>query len=538
MRKIESLFISGAFLATVLGAGIAIYNHDGTTRPGDTYHFPTSKYGAFIAAQHAIYVNDFGHANEFMASLDDVDYKAVQTSKYISEFLSGHMPADAAELRDDKTPAARFVYDAYLVNNDDWDALYKRHKSDESALVAPFRIWSAVQKNRITETMKFIDKLPTNASWKSFVRGQIYAEIGKYDQAATEFAKVRTDFMNVNDYMYIMSFYTHHDMNDAANKLRADFTSSPGGMYMLQYTDYPAWETISGYKNAMAFSIIQNVSHTQIMMYSDLALLMLRFAQITAPGFGPDSDIINYYMGQFLLNNDGNFDEYFNRVDDASPFAPFVWMRRADTAGDARMLRDIVRAHPLFAPGVMNLVLYYTQHGDMRHALRTLDSALKNDDLPENGRAFFMKMRAQVHYAFGKIDAAAHDIKSASEVLPMDADIMLMQAKIWAAQNRNLDDAYEYAMSVVRRNPSDTLAWDAVGVVVAAREGLDAGLAVLARVGDVSSNCSLLFMHLGDMYAEMGDNVRARDAYIRAIDLSSDGLVSIPVINKKIRKLK
>ena len=53
-----------------------------------------------------------------------------------------------------------------------------------------------------------------------------------------------------------------------------------------------------------------------------------------------------------------------------------------------------------------------------------------------------------------------------------------------------------------------------------------------------SVKCSALFMHLGDMYVETGEYDMARDAYMRAIDLSYDGLVSVPAINKKLRMLK
>lgn len=45
-------------------------------------------------------------------------------------------------------------------------------------------------------------------------------------------------------------------------------------------------------------------------------------------------------------------------------------------------------------------------------------------------------------------------------------------------------------------------------------------------------------MRLGDLYAANGDSKRARDAYMRAIDLSDDGLTIVPELKKKIRKLK
>ena len=93
-------------------------------------------------------------------------------------------------------------------------------------------------------------------------------------------------------------------------------------------------------------------------------------------------------------------------------------------------------------------------------------------------------------------------------------------------------------MMLVQQNPTDILAWDTLGVVVAQREGVDAALEVLERVGEVSETCSSLFEHLGDIYAITGDVDKAVESYMRAIDLSDDGLTVIPVIERKIRKIK
>lgn len=538
MRKIESLFIGGAILATVVGTGIAIWNWSAVGKRSETYHFPTSKYGAFLAAQHAVYVNDFDTAAIFTADLQDVDFATVRSVRYLSEFLGGKLPADSADLKNDKTVPARIIYDAYLVSTDNWDAVYKNHRKDESALAAPLRIWSSVATGRKADALKFIKTLPTNDSWKAFVRGQIYAETGDAATAAKEFAAVRSDFMNINDYMYIMAFYQKNNMSDAADKLRTEFTARPGGMYMLDYDNLPTWDTFSGYKNALAFSLVQNVSHTQIMMYSDLSLLLLRFAQITGPNFGADNDAVNYYLGQFFFNNAGDYDAYFSKIKSDSPFYLFGVLRTAERSGDVRSLRAAVRQNPLFVPATGRLVAYYVQNGERRAALRTVNNALDNPNLTSGGRAFFLKTRANIHYVFGDFDAAAHDIKAASSAQPVDGDILALQAKIWAAQNREIENAYDYAMTLVRKNPTDIMAWDTLGVVVAAREGAAAGIEILSRVGEVSVKCSSLFMHLGDMYVAVGEYDKARDAYMRAIDLSDDGLVSVPTINKKLRILR
>lgn len=539
MKKTETFLIGAGLIAALIAVGTIMWKHDYNkqTVPEFTSRQPT-KYGAFLAAQHAIYVNDFERAVDFSKYFGDVEYPTVQSSRYMSEFLSGQMPNDAQFLESEKSMPARLIYDAYLLNNNKWDEMYRRHKTDESALSAPLRIWSSVATKRVNDALKFVDALPTNASYKAFVRGQIYAETGDKDKATAEFAKVRSEFMNINDYLYIMSFYSHNNMQDAANTLRSDFTSRPGGMFMLDFDTIPDWSVYSGYKNALAFSLIQNVSHTQIMIYSDLSILLLRFSQIISSDTNSDANAINYYLGQFFFNNTGDYARYFNNISRTSPFYSFAALRMADKSGDITELEHVADNNPLFVPAINKIVAYHTKVGDKRAALRRINKALDNKRLPENGRAFFLKGRAQIHFAFGDVSAAQSDLHEASKILIADADILALQAKIWASENREIENAYDYAMTLVRQNPTDIMAWDTLGRVVAQREGAEAALDLLSRVGDVADTCSSLFEHLGDLYTQIGDTKLAQDAYKRAIYLSDDGLVVVPNIDKKLRNLK
>ncbi len=538
MRKIESLFITISLLAIVAVTGGAIWSYVNKSQQVTVYEFPATKYGAFLAAQHAIYVNDFNTATELVPALVDVQYPIVQNTVYLSDFLSGRMPFDAHLLKNEKSMPAQLIYDAYLIQNENWKELHNRHKTDESALAAPLRIWSAIANEWRTNTFKFIDNLPTNASWKSFVRGQIYAEQGDIEQATENFLAVSPDFMNINDYLYVMSFFTHNGLTEYAQQLKNDFTARPGGMFMLNYDNIPDWSVYSGYKNQLAFSLVQNVSHTSVMMYSDLAMLLLRFAQITAPDFANSNGAVDYYLGNYFFHNIGNYEQHFNKIQSDSPFKLFGLLRTAEKSQDKQHLQDALEKHPLFVPGINVMVGHHIQHGNKNAALRIVRRAINDKNLDEVGRAFFLKSRAQIHFAFGDLDKAQDDIKEAADTLVMDGEILSLQAKIWAEQNRELDNAYEYAMTLVRQNPTDILAWDTLGCVVAAREGVDAALDVMERVGDVSESCSALFEHLGDMYVIKGDIDKANDAYKRAIDLSDDGLVVVPLIERKIRKLK
>lgn len=538
MKKAQTLFIGSILVATIAITGGAVWYHNYAGKKTDNFVYPTSQYGAFLAAQHAVYVNDFENASKFSAQLTDVDYPIVQSTKFLSEFLSGRMPEGVIILEEEKTAASRLIYDAYLVQQKKWKDLYQRHKKDESALAAPLRVWSSVAIDKEQDALKFIKKLPTNESWQNFITGQIYAEAGDIQKASESFAKVRVDFMNINDYLYVMSFYHHNNLMEEAHKLHDEFTSRPGGMYMLDYNNIPDWSMFSGLQNQLAFSLVQTVSHTQVMMYSDLAILLLRFAQITSPDFGKSSDAINYYLGQFFYNNIGDYAEYFKNISKESPFYLFAVLRTAEKTDNIDVLKDAVKENPLFVPAVNKLIAYNIQQGNKRKALRFVNMALDDENLNEIGRAFFLKSRAHIYYVFDDLERAQKDLHEAAKTLPLDAEILALQAKIWASQGREIENAYDYAMALVKQDPTDVMAWNTLGYVITIREGIKPALDVLVRVGEVSASCSSLFEQLGDLYVAAGDEKLARDAYLRAIELSDDGLVIVPKIQKKLREIK
>ena len=539
MKPIKTLlFVSGGLVAGLVA--FHLLHTSGTTAVARG-KIPTTSYGAFLAAQHALYTNNFDKADEFLDSIDESakQYKSVEEIHTLTDFLNGTIPDDVTNLDKKKTIVARVIVDANLAKNNKWAEIYKRHKTDSMRLMAPFRIWSGVAINHITETMKFIEKTDTNPSWQAFLRGQIYAEQGRVQKAVDAFEKVKPEFMNINDYLYLMSFYKHNNLDAQANLLRTKFTTKPGSMFMIGYTDIPDWSVYSGYKNQLSFNLVQTVAHTQFMTHSDLSLLLLHFAKNVADENRVQNDAVNYHSGLYMMGNMGNYDKYFAQIDKSSPYYPFVNLRLAELNHNERDVRRAIEAQPLFMPAVNLLVGWQTQKGDKRGALKTIDDTLNNPDISTGARAYMYKMRSEVNFIFEDFEASQKDLDSANILLQKpDPDVFSIQARLWAARKENLDKAYAYSLQLVQFAPTDTCTWDTLGYVMRAREGLSAALDVMQRVGEVANSCSALFEHLGDMYVESGDEKLARDAYMRAIELSDDGLSVKPVLEKKLKRIK
>lgn len=536
MAKLKTIFFIGLFAVVGILAYVASSRMISTGDFVESGELQPTKYGAFLAAQHAVYANDFDNANDFLADFADVEYDVAQETRALVEFLSGKIPTNIEKFADKKEISSQIMYDAYLAKNDRWADMYKRFYTNKSAVYTPFRVWSGVGAGHTDEVLKFIEKSESNPAWKMFVRGQIYAETGDFEKAAGAFANVPTGFMNMNDYIYVMSFYRAHGMDENAEMLRKTFSSTPGGMFLSYYEDIPDWkENFAGIKNGLAFNVVQNVSHTQIMLYSDLSVLMLRFAQIIGPETQFFQDMINYYTGQFFVNTHGNYARYFDSISMDSPFYLFAQMQTVNSVDE---FKKILSAHQLFIPALNKIVAEYIRAGDKSSALRAINRTLDNEKLSDSGRAYLLKRRAFVYMMFGDLERAQSDIHDVSKMQIIDPEILMIQARIWAAQNREIENAYNYAMAMVKRDPMDVVAWDTVAVVVGVREGNSAALEILEKIGGVADTCSALFEHLGDAYIATGKNDLARDAYNRAIELAEDGLVIVPNIKKKIRKIK
>ena len=536
MAKLKTIFFTGLFVVVGVLAYITSSRMFFVEKTQESGELQPTKYGDFLAAQHAVYANDFDKANEFAATFADVEYDIIKDTRALIEFLAGHIPTNVESLANEQTIASRMMYDAYLAKNDRWNEMYKRFYTNKSAVYMPFRIWSGVGAGHTDDVLKYIEKSESNPAWKMFVRGQIYAETGDIEKAGGAFANVRTDFMNMNDYLYIMSFYRAHGMDENAEILRKSFSETPGGMFLAHYDDIPEWETnFAGIKNQLAFNVIQNVSHTQIMLYSDLSVLMLRFAQIVGPETQFFQDMVNYYTGQFFANTRGNYARYFDSISSGSPFYLFAKMQTTDSVNE---MKKILATNRLFIPALNKIVAAHIRAGDKSAALRVINRTLDNEKLSESGVAYLKKRRAFVYMMFGDYERAQSDIHDVSKTKAIDSEILAIQARIWAAQNREIENAYHYAMAMIKRDPMDVIAWDTVAVVVAVREGNSAALDILEKIAGTANTCSALFEHLGDAYIAAGKADMARTAYNRAIELAEDGLTVVPNIEKKIRRIK
>lgn len=492
-------------------------------------------FGNFLVAQHALYTNDFDMAARSANAIKSND-KTVKNVQVMADFFNGKLPQNAASFKDSKELVNGLIYDAFLIQKEDWKSVYNRHDNDKTILAAPLRIFPGVKQGKTKEILKYIDSLTVDDSWKSFVRGQVFVLNNDIAAAAKEFAKVHPDFMNINDYLYLMSFYQENGMEEDMKILHDDFVAKPGGMYIADYPEIPDWSNYAGYKNNLVFAIIQNISHMQVMVYTDLSLVFLRFAQIISNE--ANMDAVNYYLGQYYFHNVGDYKTCFENIKKSSPLYLFGQLHIAEKAKDFKTIKKIVHNNPLFVPGIQVVIREHIKNGDKTRALGILNRALKSKNIPDEAKAYFLKQRAYIYLMFNTPKYAQEDLDTIKIISAnMTPDIMSLQAYAWLLQNKNLDNAYNYAMELVKRNTSDVYAWDLVARIVAKKEGIISGIDIMESIS-VAANISSFYEHMGDLYVEFGDKEKAARAYKQSLDLAEDGLIVVPFVEKKIRKLK
>ncbi len=522
-----------------IALGAVMWNQMYVKTATEKHVYPETKFGNYLAIKHAIWADDFQAVIKFSDALKDSDIPAVKVDAAIGRFLAGNFDDSAKALAKETSLPARVAYTAYLLEQNDWKAIYKISAKDNSLILSPMRIWSSVAIGKESEALKFIDQLNISDSWKLFVRGMIYAETNRPDKAKEFFDKVPLDFFNLNDYLYLIAFYEKNGFDIAATDLRKEFSATPGGSFAGDYKvnadDY------AGVKKALSFGLIQNVSHTPAMSYSGAALVLLRLAQAANQG---DNDAINYYLGtMFFVSGSPNYQPYFAKVKQTSPYYPLIMMKNAEKAGDfnkmRRGLEAVLKRNPTFMPALTKLVAINLQKDKSKDALKIVNNALKRAEISAETQSYLLRLRARIYMADGNLNNAEDDLLKAGDLVPENPNVLSDMAKIWAAKKENLDRAYLYATAIIKDSPTDLDGWDTLAMVVWAKEDASAAAEILERVGRVAMENSGLFQHLGDVRATLGDSRGAIEAYERALNLSADGLsCGEKCLEKKIKRLK
>jgi len=498
-----------------------------------------TNFGFWLAAQHAVVSDDFGRAAEFLGQIDGDVPEIVSAARGLLLFLDSGDTSEIRAIKGLDRAIFNVINVAVLAKDSKWREANREFRSEGSQFWAPLRIWSMVGSNNRRGAIQFIDDMPrATSAWKDFQKGAVNAATRNPRTARRFFQAVPVSFMNLSDYHLVISFYDRFEFREELKELQALWNQNPGGVYMAEVDFAPDWSKYDTYQKMIAAGLIQKVSHSGGVAMGETGLLALRIAQM----LGADEAAIKYYIGMyFYSNNSDNYKRYWEPLLDNPIYGPFVRMRMAERLESrsevTRALVKILRDHPLFLPALQSLWRREMAAGRDHEIMRALNRGIAQANEHDLVMAYLLRARAHTHYMMGDLNLANDDLEKAADLAPLDGSIMAMRVRVWAAKGENLNEAYRFAISLVRAFPSNIENWGLLAMVVRELEGEKQALELLERVAPVAEDSSELFMILGDLRVAAGNGVRAREAYQRALSLADDGLVIRRDIERKMRRL-
>ncbi|MDR0319783.1 MAG: tetratricopeptide repeat protein [Rickettsiales bacterium] len=491
------------------------------------------EFGEFMAGLHAIQISDFAGMKRFSEAMSDSNSKLVRETVMRAAFMSGGDLVGGHPGTGEATLVKLSIDFALAAKENRWKDAWKIVRAKDIFLLAPARIVAAVAAGQPEFAHKIADSNKAFPDLVNFYHGFAHAVQGQPKSAKKYFDLMSDDFLNLNDFLFIRAFYLHHKMDEAAAALTERFAANPRGSFIADIADLPDWSNYDTYQKQVRFGLVSVVAHNPFMVGTGWGLVALRTAEAVA--LGEADDALNYYLGMNFAGT-GHGDFFFDRISEASPFRPFVM---AQGGASARVLEKLVKKYPSFTPAVGRLALLRIADGDLRGALKTIDRALDHaKDASPSTTVYLLKIRAHINLLAGELFEAENDLNEASLLMPKDHGLIADKARVWAAQGRALDQAYDLMVSLIKENPGVSDYWDAIGVVLNARgEGAEAAK-IFERVQRIEPDVSSYAEHAGDAYSAIGEVRRAKDAYRRALDLKADGQINAREVRKKMNRLK
>ena len=99
MKGIKSFCNAGFLTALIVGSACFVGTSGyffNTKKVNKTLEVTSTDYGNFLAAQHALYINDFSMADDFVRDLKS-EVKVVNQTKILSSFFNGNMPENKSK---------------------------------------------------------------------------------------------------------------------------------------------------------------------------------------------------------------------------------------------------------------------------------------------------------------------------------------------------------------------------------------------------------------------------------------------------------
>lgn len=241
----------------------------------------------------------------------------------------------------------------------------------------------------------------------------------------------------------------------------------------------------------------------------------------------PESDKVRFYLAAV----------YEEKKDFKNSFAQYMLVDKASSYFEESRLHAAYLAKLMNrvdeGVAILNVVIGSGAENPQSYFLMSQLFEDKNDlqsaiNILHKAQAKFSK-NSQVYYFLGVLqdkmnlkDAMLENMKKVIELEPDHAQALNYLAYTWAESGKNLDLAESYARKAVAKEKEDAFILDTLGWVLFKKGKYQDAIDILDKAQAMQPQASIISEHLGDIYTKINMHERARQLFIKAVEIESD----------------
>lgn len=514
------------------------------------YEVPRTGIGGYMAASHAIEVNDTRAASSFLkeALKREPDNPLILTQAFEFEMTEGNFRAalqlakklDAAEAA--TAPMAAFLaFDAFLKK--DWQATSENLDHVRGlgldSLVAPLlRGWILTLQGDLEAGLAVMDTMKQIPAFDRFrvVHMAYMLDFAKRQELALEAYKEALKDSRIRSLQPLVanaSLLVRAARGDEAVELLQIYLLKLPQSYVLQAAlkevkagKAPASVAFDP-RQALAYSMLNAATQLARDRVSGPAILYARLSQYLSPKI----EETHLLLGNLFLETGrtGTARASLALISGDSPLSEFARvreahaLRREDKSDRAlEVLRVFLKKHPENVLVRSTLADFLRESERFEEALTEYTLAVESSSDGVEADWFLYFSRGVTNEQIGNWPAAEMDLRKSLELNPGEPIVLNYLGYSLIDRGKNYDEARGFIEEAVRKSPNDGAIVDSMGWVQFLLGEYDDAARHLERAVELEPTDPIINEHLGDAYWMVGRKLEARFQWRHALVLNPE----------------
>jgi tetratricopeptide (TPR) repeat protein len=237
-----------------------------------------------------------------------------------------------------------------------------------------------------------------------------------------------------------------------------------------------------------------------------------------------------YYAG-FLSSSVGNNqkrDTFFNRVLKIASHNSDFRVGVAETYYfDKEYQRSLDILDSLEADSLKQIEYYYTLKGLSNYMLKQYGKAIDNYkkilEIDSSYNNYItLTMLGEVYSMMGKTDTALYYYNIQYNIDSNNVYLLNNYAYILSKEKKDLDRALAMSAKTLEVSPNNSAYLDTYGWIKYQMEDYDTALEYIKKAVDLGDASAEVYEHLGDTYIKLGETAKAKEMYLKSLEIEAD----------------